>query len=59
MKWIHETHIAKIEKQSDHSLQNAFSQLCEDEINAERKLDMIREVKIRILIEIELRNKKG
>lgn len=51
-------HIAKIEKQSDLALQGAFLTLCDMEVDLEWRLEVIREIKSRTLIEIEARNYK-
>lgn len=51
-------HIATIESQTDHSLHKAFHLLCDEEIKHEQRLEIVRELKIRILLEIEIRNSK-
>lgn len=58
MGLLHDRHIAKIEKQDDNSLYRAFRQLVDEEIKYEERLEIIRELKSYILIEIEIRNKK-
>lgn len=48
-------HIAKIEQQPVSTLEQSFIQLCDMETELESKLDVIREVKARVLITIELK----
>lgn len=56
MTHLADRHIAQIEKQNDHDLQKAFLTLCEEEVKLENRLEAVREIKSRILIEIEIRN---
>lgn len=46
---------AKIESQSLRSLECAFRQLVDMEVEHERKLNTIKELKVRIMIEIDFK----
>lgn len=48
-------HDRTIQAQSLHSLAKAFRQLVDMEVELESRLDTIREVKARIMIEIEIK----
>lgn len=51
-------HNKQIEAQSLHGLEKAFHVLVDMEIELEHKLELLREVKARILIEIDLKTRK-
>lgn len=52
-------HNTQIESQSQHSLENAYRKIVDEEIELESKLKILAEVKAKVWIEIEKRINKN